>query len=113
MRRGYTLVELMFTVAMMGILVAGIDALALQTERTALTEVQRERARLLLGYHARQIAAGRPVVPAIEEQLTASLPGAKVLRERAGQAVTLRVSWTQPTGPASELSLTVLSGSAR
>ncbi len=113
MRRGTTLVELMVTVAMVGILGGFAVGLAQFTERAALGEVLRARARVLLDYHARQVSLGQPVDPEVEARLEASLPRARVQQARAGKATTLTVSWRTPSEADASLALTVLAGEAR
>jgi prepilin-type N-terminal cleavage/methylation domain-containing protein len=111
--RGFTLVELMITVALLGILTLLFDAVGHHVERVGLAEVQRERARLLVEYHARQLAAGAPIVPVLDETLRAQVPGLEVRHAREGKLVTVSATWPAPTGPAGRLSLTVFAGGGR
>ncbi|MDP2269506.1 MAG: prepilin-type N-terminal cleavage/methylation domain-containing protein [Archangium sp.] len=113
MTRGYTLVELMVTVALIGIGGVAIDAYALQTERAALAELQRARAGVLMQYHARRVSSGQPLEPAVIERLSASLPEAKVERVAAGELVTLTATWRVQAGIAGRKVLTVFAGSNR
>ena len=113
MKRGYTLVELMVTVALIGVSGVALDAYALHTERAALAELQRARAGVLLEYHARRVSSGLPPEPAVIERLTASLPEAKVERAAAGELVTLTATWRVPVGPAGRKVLTVFAGRER
>lgn len=108
MKRGTTLVELMVAVGVLGILLGFAGGLAQVTERTAQGEVLRERARVLLEYHARQVSLGQPVDPQVEGRLKASLPRASVRQQRAGQAMNLTVSWRTPADAEGRLVLTVL-----
>lgn len=113
MKRGYTLVEQMITVALLGITATAVDLISLQTERAAQAELQRARAGVLLEYHARRVSTGRPVEPEVVGRLTESLPEAKVEHARDGKVVTLTATWRSPTGPAGRRVLTVFQGGAR
>ena len=113
-RGGFTLVELMITVSLLGILTLLFDVVARQVERAGLAEVQRERARLLVEYHARQLSAGAPIVPVLDETLRAAVPGLAVKHARAGKLVTVSATWPAPAGPEGHLALTVfVPGGAR
>jgi len=107
MRRGYTLVELMITVAIIGISTAIIFGAARTARLHGLARLQGERALLLLEYHADCAVDARPVEPAVVEQLTASLPDARVSAEGGGGTTTLTVHWRPPVGLPQQRSLTV------
>ncbi|MFZ5439874.1 MAG: type IV pilin protein [Myxococcota bacterium] len=113
MRRGFTLVELMITVAVLGLVGVLFDTLAGHIERTGLAELQRERARLLVEYHARQRVAHRDLDLEIDRRLRADLPGVELSEQSTGGTVTITVRWTAPTGPAPHLSLTLVAEGAR
>lgn len=107
-RRGLTLVELMITVAILGILSLAIGNATGRTQRTALGELHRERALLLLEYHAEMLLRSEPPDPAVLERLTHALPKAAVSVERSPGVAMLRATWESPAGTPSVRSLTVL-----
>lgn len=115
--QAYTLVELMITVAVLGILVALAGPAARISELRGLTVLQRERATVLLDYEADCVSTGRTPDPAVVERLTTSVPGAAVTATEAAGATTLTVHWRapglQPAGRLDERSVTVFTGSAR
>jgi prepilin-type N-terminal cleavage/methylation domain-containing protein len=113
MKRGFTLVEQMITVALIGISGVAIDALSIQTERAGLAELQRARAGVLLEYHARRASTGLPPEPSVVSRLTESLPEATVERVSEGNVVTLTATWRAPSGPETRRVLTVFSGGKR
>lgn len=107
-RRDVTLVELMIVVAILGILTSAVGSATRQAQLTALSELHRERALLLLEYHADQLLLAQAPDPAVLERLTAALPKAAVLVERSSGVATLQATWEAPTGRSSTRSLTVL-----
>lgn len=113
MKRGFTLVEQMITVALIGISTLALDTLSLQTERAGLAELERARAGVLLEYYARGVSTNQRPDPEVLRRLTESLPEAKVERSFEGNAVTLTATWRAPTGPQGRRVLTVLSGAKR
>ncbi len=113
MGRGYTLVELMITVAIVGIGSAIIAGTARYARLGGLAELQRERALLLLEYHAECLVDERPVDPTVVERLVVSLPDAEVVEAAAGDLAILTVRWSPPQGLAQERSLTVFTAGVR
>ena len=107
-RRGLTLVELMITVAILSIMGLAIGSATRQAQLTAMSELQRERALLLLEYHAERMLVSEAPDPEALERLTSSLPKAAVSVERASGVATLRATWESPTGTAATRALTVL-----
>lgn len=95
---GYTLIELMVTVAIVAITVAAAGVTGARTRQVAVAEFQREEARILLDYHAACSAAGRRPDPVVLARLEAPLPDVVVDRGERGDVVTLRVSWRDPLG---------------
>lgn len=98
MKRGFTLVEQMIAVALLGLGAVAVDALAQHSERAALAELQRARAGVLLEYHADRVAKGLPAETEVVQRLSAALPGAKVERESKGDVVKLTATWLAPWG---------------
>ncbi|MFH1467954.1 MAG: prepilin-type N-terminal cleavage/methylation domain-containing protein [Pseudomonadota bacterium] len=108
--RGYTLVELMITVAIIGISSGIVAGSARQARLVALGELQRERALLLLEYEAGCVERGRLPDPRVLARLQESLPDAEVGSERTGDLTTLTVHWRPPSGLRQQRSLTVFAG---
>lgn len=109
-RRGYTLVELIIAVAILGILTVGVAGSVRDARLRGLAQLQRERALLLLAYHAACVADGRPVKAPVEDRLVEALPEARVERRSQGDLATLTVSWRPPRGGIASRSLTVFAG---
>jgi len=91
--RGVTLVEVMITIAVMGISGGTLLHASGAMQRAATDRLDQERASQLLDYEARELSEGRTPDPAVERALTAALHSAALERERAGRLTTLRVSW--------------------
>ena len=108
-RNGLTLVELMITVAMLGIMAACLGTATRRVQLTGITELQHEQALLLLEYHADcTINNTRPDRNTLD-RLTRTLPGAEVHRVREGGVVTLVANWRDALGGPAIRSLTVFS----
>ena len=93
---GFTLVEIMITVAMIGILIHIVGGTARQARLGGLAELQRERALLYLEAHAVARARGQGVDPAAVERLSSSLPDA-ALTERQGRGLPSGQTWLAGT----------------
>ncbi len=109
-RRGVTLVELMIVVAILGISVSGALAGTHRVRQLGVAELNRERATLLLDYHAGHVAAGTAPDAHVVERLRSELPGADLKTDVQGDLTTLRVSWRDPTGGPATLALVVFGG---
>lgn len=112
MRRaqGYTLVETMIAVAMVGILVPIFGAATREARLQSLAVLHRERALILLEYQADHLSRGLPEDPAVLDRLVSDLPDATTSRVTAGDVVTLTVSWRSLRGRTEDRSLAVFAG---
>jgi prepilin-type N-terminal cleavage/methylation domain-containing protein len=106
-RRAYTLVELMITVAVLGILAALAGGAGRASRLTALGELKRARALVLLEYRAGCEVSGNAPDPEVVARLTEALPGAEVTVEAHGPTVTVRARWEGARDRVEERSLTV------
>ena len=106
-KRGTTLIELMITVAIIGISSGILIGAAHQARMAGFAEVQRERALLLLEYHAGCASSGQPASAEVTQRLVESLPDARVRSESADGLTTFTVQWRPPLGLTQERSLTV------
>ncbi|MFT5680312.1 MAG: prepilin-type N-terminal cleavage/methylation domain-containing protein [Myxococcota bacterium] len=108
-RHGVTLIELMITVAMLGLLVGAFGSATRRIQLIGLVELQQEQARLVLDYHAQRLLDGAAQQPTVSERLTAGLPEATVERLPGDGVETLVVTWRDAVGRQSTRSLTVFS----
>jgi prepilin-type N-terminal cleavage/methylation domain-containing protein len=113
MRRGYTLIELMIVVALIGIIAAAAGVMGARTQSVGVLEVQHERARLLLDYHGLQLARGAAADPEVAGRLEERLPGRTVSTRDQGLVSTITVEWTDPFGRPVSRAVTVFRGSPR
>jgi len=95
--RGYTLIETMICVAILGITAALSGFTGAQMRMTAIAQVQQEQAQLMLDYHASAISGGRVPDPEVAARLAAELPDAVYAEDvRGGAVVALSVHWRDP-----------------
>ena len=106
-RRGYTLIELMIVVALIGISVAAAGVTGGRLRSVGILETQHERARLLLEYHGSHLARGIPLDPEVSVRLQERLPDRKIASRSQGPVTTVTVVWTDPFGRPASKALTV------
>lgn len=105
-RRGYTLIELMICVAIVGITCAAAGVTGTRIRQVGQAELQREQAQLVLDYHASCRSIGQPLDDAVEARLLAPLPDAALQSRRTGDVVTRSISWRDPFGRPASRSMT-------
>ncbi|MCP4872968.1 MAG: type II secretion system protein [Proteobacteria bacterium] len=105
--RGFTLIETMICVALMGITAALAGVTGAQMRMNAQVEIQQAQAQLVLDSHASAASRGVAVAPEATARVLAPLPDGVVTWARAGSARTLTVAWRDPHGRAVTRSLTV------
>ena len=107
MSRGHTLIELMITVAILGILAAGAIGAGTATAHRQTGEViQRERAQQVLEYEASALMRGEPDDPALRAALLQELKGATLQVSPAGEGLwLLSVRWELASGHPAERTL--------
>lgn len=104
--RGFTLVELMVTVAIIGILGLLFSSVSINAEQRAQEELQRARAEVLAGAVLREAATGQPLAGETRARLEAGLPSVEVTSRVAAGARTVRVTWRAQSGAPAEVVLT-------
>jgi prepilin-type N-terminal cleavage/methylation domain-containing protein len=113
MRRGVTLIELMVTLAVLGIsgLLAGDAVLGLR--RQAQEVAQRERALQWLEFEAATLTSKFGGDPTVRAALMAELPDPLMDSQVRDQATVITVSWGATDGLRHTRSLAVLTGRTR
>ena len=106
-RSGFTLIELMIVVAVLGIFASGSGVSGSEMLVSASAEVQREEAMLLIDYVAESRSTGTPMDPSVIERLRAPLPDSELREERTGELVKITVAWRDPFGARPTRSLVV------
>ncbi len=109
--RGFTLIEAMISVSILGIVTVGLLQAGTSARLRATERLQQERATQVLEFEAEALAAG--AVPSTEVELTllAQLPEARIERSPAGRMVTVRVTWGR--GRTNSRELTVFTKGAK
>ena len=110
MRRGFTLIEMMIAVALIGIFVALVDQLKMPLHRNAAALLLRERARQVLEYEADAITHHAAIDDRVLQELMADLPDAHLFETPRSKATALSVSWRSSDGEGQYLELVVLGG---
>ncbi len=113
-RRGFTLIELMIVVAILGI-VAGTSGLTGVELRTrARATLQQEQALIALEYEASRTSTGRQPDPVVAARLAEPLPDLQITRTAVGPVTTIRITWRDPHGHQASRELAVFAaGGAR
>jgi prepilin-type N-terminal cleavage/methylation domain-containing protein len=106
--RGYTLIELMVAVAILGIASALSTTLMLDNRALAARLLQRERALQILEAQADPLSRGAKPDEAAMQRLLAELPGARLTQTREGPWTRLRVSWSGEKGKPASAELAVV-----
>ncbi len=109
-RRAFSLVELMIAIAILGITAALAGGVGRNSRLDALAELQRERAQLLLEYHAHCRVGGVAPDDAVVSRLTRALPAATLIAVEEAPTVTLAVQWNGPRARPETRRLTVFAG---
>lgn len=91
--RGFTLIEAMVTVALIGIVTVSLLQAGTSARLRANERLLHERATQVLEFEAEAVSSGVVPDPEVERALLAALPGARVERTKQGPTVTLRVTW--------------------
>ena len=92
-QRGFTLIELMVAVSMLGISILAFAGGVARMRGQAAGEVQRERALQVLEYESTIFANGGHRDPAVAAALMDLIPDGKLETIRSGGTVRLTVSW--------------------
>ena len=102
---GFTLIEAMITVAILGIVTIGLLQAGTTARLRATERLQQERATQVLEFEAEALSTGASPNPQVELTLLAELPEARIERSRSGRTVTIRVSWGHGRTSARELTV--------
>lgn len=91
--QGFTLIEAMVTVALMGIVTVSLLQAGTSARLRANERLQQERATQVLEFEAEAVSTGVAPDPEVERALLAALPEAHVERTKQARTTTIRVSW--------------------
>ncbi len=98
MRRGFTLIELMISVALIGIAVGSMGAATSFHRSTAVSLVLRERAMQLLEARADALVRSTQLAPDDEQALLNELPRGALTERVDGGLRILTASWNEASG---------------
>jgi prepilin-type N-terminal cleavage/methylation domain-containing protein len=90
---GFTLIEAMITVAILGIVTVALLQAGTSARLRATERLQQERATQVLEFEAEALSTGASPNPEMELTLLAELPEARIERARSGRTATVRVTW--------------------
>lgn len=90
---GFTLIEAMVTVALLGIVTVGLLQAGTSAWLRANERLQQERATQVLEFEAEALSNGVAANPEAERALLAALPDAHLERTKQGRTTTIRVTW--------------------
>lgn len=109
--RGFTLIEAMVTVAVLGIVTVGLLQAGTAARLRAHERLEQERASQVLELEADALARGVPADAAVARALLAELPAASLEKVPQGRLATVRVTWGH--GRRTSRELTVFTKGAR
>jgi prepilin-type N-terminal cleavage/methylation domain-containing protein len=105
--RGFTLIETMIVVAILGVTSLLLGNAALQQRQAGAAELQRAEAEQLLDYCADRLSSGQRPSSDTVDALAENLPSTKLAIAHQGRLATLTLEWKEPSGRRLVQSLTV------
>lgn len=112
-RRGFTLIELMIVIAVIGIVSAASGLTGVELRVRARAAVEREQALLALEHQAARLSAGEAPDPAVSARLAEPLRDVVITTAAQGPATTITVAWRDPSGRPVHRALTVFTPGGR
>jgi prepilin-type N-terminal cleavage/methylation domain-containing protein len=97
-RRGFSLIELMVSVALLGVAIGSMGAAVATQQSSAASMVLRERALQLLEARADAYVRGVPLDPAAAQTLLGELPRGLLSERTEGGLRILTASWSEAAG---------------